>query len=103
MDGDRANRTFTGISAMLAQKVTESHLRVPQTDLLRRPYGSSTAVRCHCAAMRRAKVVSGEKRGLKVTCQDLLVFGNTACIPFTRLLLDSNFVSITDMADCEEW
>jgi hypothetical protein len=102
MDGDRANRSFTGISARLAQEVTESHLRVPQTDLLRRPYGSSTAVRCHCAGMRRAKVVTGEKRGLKATCQDLRVFGNAVCIPFTRLLLDSNFVSITDMADCEK-
>ena len=103
MDSNRANRSFTGISARLAQEFTESHLRVPQTDLLRHPYGSSTAVRCHCAAMRRAMVVSGEKRGLKANCQELQVFGNATCIPLTRLLLDSNFVSITDMADYEKW
>jgi len=47
--------------------------------------------------------VSDEKRGLKTTCQDSRVFGNAAGVPFTRLLLDSNFVSITDMADYEEW
>ena len=103
MDSDRANRSFTKIRASLAWSVAESHLRVPQTDLLKHPYGSSTAAHYHCAAMQRATVVSGEKRGLKATCQDVWVFGNAACIPFTRLLLDSNFVSITDMVDCEEW
>jgi hypothetical protein len=103
MDSDRANRSFTRISAKLVKKVTESHLRVPQTDLLRRPFGSSTAAHYHCAARRRATAVTGEKRGLKTTCQDSRVLGNAGGVPFTRLLLDSNFVSITDMADCKEW
>lgn len=51
--------------------------------------------------MQRAMVGSGEMQDLKTTSKQIFLVRNKGTlknnIPLTRLLLDSNFVSITDI------
>jgi hypothetical protein len=99
MDGNRANRPFVEVSGLDAIAKRSKNLRVPQIGPPKHPCGSSTAVRYHCVRRPRAAAELDEKRGLEKTIRICKYFCNYLDAPFTRLLLDSNFVSITDMAE----
>ena len=100
MDGNSANRSFVQVSGLDALTKRGKNLRVPQIGPPKHPCGSSIAARYHCVRRPREAVGLDEKRGLEKTIRICKVFlvGHLDA-PFTRLLLDSNFVSITDMAD----
>lgn len=77
-----------------------AHLRVPQIYLPKHPCDNSITVHSHYAAQQQAVVVLDGTRDLhpeEITLSQSVTFGEMYR-PFTRLLLDSNFVSITDMA-----
>jgi hypothetical protein len=98
MDGNRANRSFVEVSGLDAIEKRSKNLRVPQTGPPKHPCGSSTAARYHCVRRPRAAAVLDEKRVLEKPISISKHFYDQLDAPFTRLLLDSNFVSITDMA-----
>jgi hypothetical protein len=99
MDGNRANRSFVKVSGLGSTTKRSINLRAPQIGPPKHPYGNSTAARYHCVRRPRAAAELGEKRGLEKIIQACKYFCDHWDAPFTRLLLDSNFVSITDMAD----
>jgi hypothetical protein len=98
MDGNRANRSFVQVSALDAITKRSENLRVPQIGPPKHPCGSSTAARYHCVRRPREAAGLDEKRGLEKLSVSASIFCDYLDAPFTRLLLDSNFVSITDMA-----
>lgn len=99
MDSNRANRSFVEVSGLYAITKLSRNLRVLQIGPPKHPCGSSTAARYHCVRRPRAAAGLDEKRGLENTIRICKYFYDYLDAPFTRLLLDSNFVSITDMAD----
>lgn len=107
VDSDAANGTYNAFTFTVQQAVrgkddrVPAHLRVPQICRLRLPCGNSIVARSHCEATRRAEVESDGKQVLGSSLEINKSAVPSSCmqnIPFTRLLLDSNFVSMTDMA-----
>lgn len=85
---------------------SEIYLHVLRICLPTHPCDNSIVECCHYEAMQRVKVASGEMRDLLRTKRPVSISPSFeirgAChkgnhIPLTRLLLDSNFVSITDI------
>jgi hypothetical protein len=89
-------RKVSGLGAITKRS---KNLRAPQIGPPKHPYGSSTAAHYHCVRRPRAAAELDEKRGLEKTIRICKYFCDYLDAPFTRLLLDSNFVSITDIAD----
>ena len=80
-----------------------SHLHVPRIYRPTPPSGSSTAAHFHYAAQRPARVALDEKQALdpipyKINLE-MIIGISIEGVPLTRLLLDSNFVSITDIVN----
>ena len=82
-----------------------THLHAPQTCPPIPPCDNSRAARFHCAGTLPVTAESDETRVLVDNKHTGPCFGGAAaseCAPLTRLLLDSNFVSITDIVDANE-
>ena len=95
MDGDTANGALREYQQGFVS-LRRSYLHALRICLRGRPCGSSIAARCRCGGRRRGGAGWGGKRDLGGGWR-----GDGARArhgPLTRLLLDSNFVSMTDMA-----
>jgi hypothetical protein len=101
MKVDTTNRSYTGVSIRVLRCGVrlDGNLRVLQNGLQARPCDSSTTAHFHCAERLQATAELGKTQDLitnSLVNHDLL---NTRLqhTPLTRLLFDSNFVSIVDI------
>lgn len=98
MEVNTANGTWRIVSAGVPGFLTTPNLRAHQTGQPALPFDSSIAGRCRCEGMRPAMVGWDGMQALDEGIQnDARKNEQVVHIPFTRLLLDSNLVSITDM------